>query len=146
MEVLTKNSFITDGFDIQNFNTIKPYLEDLENRILVSVNDLEKWMKDKSTLEEKIYEAQGWLFINKQRAINNEEYKSLFENYNINVLPQIEPYANRLNQKFIQCPYVEQLDENEYFIYTRAVNNSVDIYSEANNKLKATESLKRIYR
>jgi len=142
METLTKHSFITDEFDIQNLDSIKPYFEDLENRILISVTDLEAWMKDKSALEEKIFEGQGWLFINKQQAINNEEYKALFENYNVNVLPQIEPYAHRLNQKFIQCPFVNQLDKKEYFIYTRAAKNSVDIYNEANNKLRAEESLK----
>jgi len=140
--VLTKNSFITDEFDIQNFDTIKPYYEDLENRLLLSVSDLKTWMSDKSTLEEKVFEAQGWLFINMQRHTNNEDYKLLFENYNLNVLPKIKPYAHRLNQKFIQCSYVDQLDENEYFVYLRAVQNSVEIYNEANNKLTATESLK----
>jgi len=142
MEVLTKNSFITEEFDIQNFNSIKPYLESLENRMLLSVNDLELWMKDKSTLEEKIIEGQAWLFINMQRKTNNDSYKSLFENFNVNVLPKVKPYAQRLNQKFIQCTFAEQLDEKENFIYKRAVKNSVEIYNEANNNLKATESLK----
>jgi len=142
MEVLIKNNFIADDFDIQNFESIKPYYEDLENRILVSVNDLEAWMKDKNTLEEKIYEAQGWLFINVQRKTNSDDYKSLFENYNINVLPKIKPYANRLDQKFIECPFVDELDEDEYFIYLRTVKNNVDVYCEANNDLKAAESLR----
>jgi len=142
MEVLTRNNFIADDFDIQNFESIKPYYEDLENRILVSVNDLETWMKDRSALKEKIYEAQGWLFINVQRKTKNDKYKSLFENYNINVLPKINPYAHRLDQKFMECPYVEQLDKSEYFIYLRTVKNNVDIYCEANNDLKAAESLR----
>jgi oligoendopeptidase F len=57
------------------------------------------------------------------------------------IQPKIQPYADALNKKLIQCPFTTELDEKEYFTYLRSVKKSIELFREENITLQAELSV-----
>ena len=59
--------------------------------------------------------------------------------------PHIAPYSNELNIKFVQSPFLKELDNTTYQIYIRGIKKALALYREENIPLQtkiATESQK----
>ncbi|HVZ25068.1 MAG TPA: M3 family oligoendopeptidase, partial [Sediminibacterium sp.] len=46
--------------------------------------------------------------------------------------PRIQPYADQLNRKLIDCAYTDQLDQQKYYTYLRSVKKNIQLFREAN--------------
>ncbi len=124
--------FLKQNSSISKWVDIEPYFQELNQRKLTSVEELEKWMRDRSELEAFVSEELGWRYI---KMTCNTDDKSLLEQYQYfvsEIEPQIAPFSNDLNKKLISSPYVEQLDAEKYRIYLRAVRKSLEIFRESN--------------
>jgi oligoendopeptidase F len=55
--------------------------------------------------------------------------------------PKIKPYAFAINQKLLDCPFKDNLDQKIYFPYLRNVANSVSLFREENIALQSEISL-----
>ncbi|HEY8388674.1 MAG TPA: M3 family oligoendopeptidase, partial [Parasegetibacter sp.] len=51
------------------------------------------------------------------------------------------PYADKLNRKLISSPYVENLDQDLFFTYLRAVKKQIELFREENIPLQAELSV-----
>lgn len=138
-ETLSKN--LLDNIDIQNFETIKPHLEELVNRSVQSKRDLEVWLKNVDEVQSILAEKQGWIFINSQKDTGNADYKALYESFFGQVLPQIAPYFDKINNKLVQSDFVKDLDQDKYFIYLRKIKSQVALYKDENVDLYAKSKL-----
>lgn len=135
METTIATNFISEDFDIQNFDTIKPYFDDLNNRIITSKESLEEWLRDRNRLESKIMEEQGWIYIKLQTSINDKEQKGKYEHYFSEIMPKIAPHHDALNNKLVDCAYLQELDQDKYFIYLRKIKSQVELFEEKNIEL-----------
>lgn len=141
METATISKNLLDNIDIQNFETIKPHLEELVNRSLESKRDLEVWLKNVDEIQSVLAEKQGWIFINSQKDTSNADYKALYESFFGQVLPQIAPYFDKINNKLVQSDFVKELDQDKYFIYLRKIKSQVALYKDENVDLYAKTKL-----
>jgi oligoendopeptidase F len=71
----------------------------------------------------------------------NKELEEAFNFFFIEIQPKIQPYADELNKKFIQCPFTSELDKEKYFTYIRSVKKSIDLYREENIPLQSELSV-----
>ena len=125
-------SFLPENFVITDWNSISSYFEELVERPLPSSADMEKWLKDMSELEAVISEDVSWRHI---RMTCNTEDKKLQENFTffmMEIQPQIQPYADRLNRKLVDSPLTASLDKKKYFTYLRSVKKSIELFREEN--------------
>ena len=51
------------------------------------------------------------------------------------ISPNVAPYAHKLNVKLVSSSYIDQLDDQKYNVYLRAVKNQIKIYREENISL-----------
>ncbi|HVY75230.1 MAG TPA: M3 family oligoendopeptidase [Puia sp.] len=133
--------FLPENFELTDWQSLEPYFIDLEERPLNTPADLEKWLQDMSELEAIISEDVSWRHI---RMTCNTEDKKLQEHFTyfmMEVQPKIQPYADRLNRKFIASPLTASLDQKKYFTYLRSVKKSIELYREENIPLQSELSV-----
>ncbi len=137
--------FLPQEITIDSWAKIETYYKDLEKRSINSIEELKKWLLDRSELEAVLSEDMGWRYIKMTCDTTNEELTKSFTFFVEEIEPNIAPYSNELNKKLVASPYLSQLDEKSYHIYIRGVKKALEIYREENIPLQtklSTESQK----
>lgn len=127
-----KRQFVSEDLVIDSWNKIEPFFKNLLNREISSVKDLERWMLDRFELEAILDENFAWRYIKLQIDTTNKEVAENFDFWIKNIKPKIEPYSNKLNLKFIKNPFLEKLNQEEYRIYIRDLQNEIKIFRKEN--------------
>lgn len=117
------------------WDNISPILDELLSREPQNVQELEHWLKDKSEVEAALEEDFAWRYIRMSCDTANEELVKNFQYFATEIEPKISPAANLLNQKLVASPFIDELDEDKYFVYLRAIKKSLEIYREENVEL-----------
>jgi len=117
------------------WESLSPILDELVKREIHSVEELEKWLKDKSELEAALEEDFAWRYIKMSCDTANENLVKDFQYFATEIEPKISPIANDLNKKFSESPFIDQLDQEKYFVYIRAVKKALELYREENIEL-----------
>lgn len=127
-----KRQFLKSIVSIENWEQLLPYFEDLLKREITSKEDLIHWLEDRSELEAILSEEAGWRYI--RMTINTKDEKAVEAySYFVNEIePQSAPYFNDFNKKFIDSSFVNELDQNEYFIYKRGIQQELALFRQEN--------------
>lgn len=127
-------SYIPQRLQIE-WKNLESILNELLTRPIDNVNELEQWLKDKSELEAALEEDFAWRYIRMSCDTANEELVKNFQYFAMEIEPKISPIANQLNQKFNDSPFIDELDQEKYFVYIRAIRKALEIYREENVEL-----------
>jgi oligoendopeptidase F len=129
-----KRSFLPESLEI-TWQSIEPYFIQLENKTINSVDELEIWLKERSELEAVLEEDFAWRYIRMTCDTRDEKIKQTFEYFATEIEPHLAEYTNKLNEKFLSCTFVEQLDTIKYGIYIRSLKNQFEIFRQENIEL-----------
>jgi oligoendopeptidase F len=127
-----QRNFIKDDFKVTTWELLKPYFEELKERPINTVAELEKWLKDQSELGAVVSEDMAWRYIKMTCDTANTVLRDSFNDFVQNIEPHMAPLNNELNKKLIDCPYKDQLTKEGYKIYLRSVKNSIELFREEN--------------
>lgn len=133
--------FLPEDFVLTDWNGVEPLFQNLEERILDSREALEKWLRDMSELEAVISEDACWRQIRMTCDTENKQLEDAFTYFCMEIQPKIQPYADRLNRKLVECPYTQKLDQNQYFSYLRSVKKRIELFRDENIPLQAELSV-----
>jgi oligoendopeptidase F len=136
-----KHSFLPEVVELKDWQTLEPYFIALRDRQLDSKADLEKWLKDLSELEAFISEDACWRQVRMTCDTENTSLEEAFNFFFLEIQPRIQPYADLLNKKLINCPFTKELDQDTYFTYIRSIKKSIDLFREENIPLQAEVSV-----
>lgn len=142
--IITKKirTYIPQTLEIK-WENLSPVLDELLDRKITNAGELEKWLKDKSEFEAVLEEDFAWRYIKMSCDTANEELVSSFQYFATEIEPKISPVANLLNQKLVDSPFINELDQTKYFVYLRAIKKALEIYREENvalfTKLQITQ-------
>jgi oligoendopeptidase F len=129
----TRN-YIPQDLEIK-WENLAPIFDELLNRHLDTLADLEKWLRDKSELEAALEEDFAWRYIKMSCDTNNEQLVQDFQYFATEIEPKISPIANELNIKLVNHELVDELDPEKYFVYLRGIRKSLEIYRKENIEL-----------
>lgn len=129
--------FVPQDFIVKDWPSLEPFFTELQHRNLATVADLEQWLKDMSELEAIVSEDACWRQIKMTCDTENKELEEAFNYFHLHIQPNLQPVADALNRKLINCPLLEQLDEKKYLTYLRNVRKSIDLFREANIPLQS---------
>ena len=127
-----KRKYVPNNFQISDWNSLKPFFEDLIKRPITSLSELEKLITDCSELSAIISENMAWRYI---KMTCNTQDEALVESYTYfvnEISPNIAPNANEVNKKICSSAFSEQLDPDTYKIYLRGLKNSIELFREKN--------------
>lgn len=114
------------------WENLEPIYKELLDRPINSVEELEKWLHDKSELEAALEEDFAWRYIRMTCDTTSEELLQNFQYFATEIEPKVAPYSNELNKKLVASEYVDQLDGEKYFIFLRAVKKALELFREEN--------------
>jgi oligoendopeptidase F len=129
--------YLPQDFTVTTWEGLESYFKELAERPIGSVADLEKWLKDMSELEAIVSEDACWRQIRMTCDTENKSLEAAFNFFYMEIQPKIQPYADVLNRKLIECPYLSSLDQKKYFTYIRSVKKSIDLFREENIPIQA---------
>ncbi|MFZ1261396.1 MAG: M3 family oligoendopeptidase [Chitinophagaceae bacterium] len=133
--------FLPKDFVVTNWEGLEPYFNNLDQREIKSLTDLEQWLKDASELEAVISEDACWRQIKMTCDTENKELEKSFNFFMMEIQPKIQPYSDKLNKKLVDCPFTKDLDQQKYFTYLRNVKKNIELFREANIPLQAELSV-----
>ena len=125
-------NFLPEDLTITSWEQIQTYFEDLKLRELNSVGALKKWMQDRSELEAVLEEDMAWRYIKMNIDTTDEDLQKSFQFFVEKISPNTAPYDHGFNAKFVESPYLKELDAETYYIYLRSVKNDIKLYREEN--------------
>lgn len=128
---------LPESFAIHSWEDLAPYFDELEQRNITSVQELEKWLQDASELESVISEEACWRQIRMTCDTQDAKLIEAFEFFMTEIQPKIQPVADRLNRKLIESPFAQELDYDRYFTYLRNVRKNIDLFQESNIPIQA---------
>lgn len=124
-------NYIPQDLEIK-WENLSPIFDELLNRKLETLVELEQWLRDKSELEAALEEDFAWRYIRMSCDTNNEKLVQDFQYFATDIEPKISPIANELNIKLVNHELVDELDPEKYFVYLRAIRKSLEIYRKEN--------------
>jgi oligoendopeptidase F len=133
--------FIPADFVVTDWDALEPYFKNLVERPVNNREDLEQWLKDMSELEAIVSEDACWRQIRMTCDTTDKALEEAFTFFCMQIQPQLQPYADKLNRKLIACPFTSELDKDEYFTYLRNVRKSIDLFREENIPVQAELSV-----
>ncbi len=132
-----ERKFIPGNLIVENWEVIEPYFKELLARDIDSKKDLEKWLADMNELDAIINEDFSWRQIRMTCDTTDKKLEESFNFFCMEIHPKIQPYADALNKKLVNSPFVKELDAPTYFTYLRTVKKNIDLFREDNIQLQA---------
>lgn len=129
--------FLPADFTITDWAALEPWFQQLLERPISTVADLEKWIRDTNEIEAVISEDVCWRQIRMTCDTENKTLEEAFTFFMMEIQPKIQPYADKLNRKLVDHPLTAQLDAKKYYTYLRNVRKNIDLFREANIPLQA---------
>ncbi len=134
-------NYLPENFRVTEWNDVEGYFKELTERNLHSKEELEKWLKDISEVEAVISEDACWRQIKMTCDTTDKSLEESFNYFCLQIQPYIQPYADALNKKLINNPFVNELDQEKYFTYLRSVRKNIELFREENIPLQAEVSV-----
>ncbi len=132
MLTIVHRNFLPDQLKVNTWNVIQPYFDDLSNRAINSVKELEKWLKDRSELEAFLSEDLAWRYVKMTCNTLSKDLEDAYLFFVNEIEPQIAPYTDSLNKKLIDSPFCKELHADTYFVYLRGIKKEIEIFNEKN--------------
>ncbi len=130
-----EKKYIPQNLEIK-WENLEPIFTELQNRTINSVTDLEQWLRDRSELEAALEEDFAWRYIHMTCDTANEELLHKFQYFATEIEPKIAPLNNELNEKLMDSPFKDQLNEEKYFILLRGIKKALELFREENIPLQ----------
>ncbi|MEQ9592069.1 MAG: M3 family oligoendopeptidase [Cyclobacteriaceae bacterium] len=125
--------YLPNDFTISNWESLKPYFDQLLEREIESVEDLERWLRDRSELESVIAEDMGWRYIKMTCFTENQDYLKSYQDFVENIQPHIAPVSDLLNKKVISSQFVKLIEGREgYDMMLRNLKKEIELFREVN--------------
>ncbi|MBC7567599.1 MAG: M3 family oligoendopeptidase [Pedobacter sp.] len=126
-----KRNYIPQELEMK-WEMLEPIIGELLARDISNIQELEHWLRDKSELEAALEEDFAWRYIKMSCDTTNESLVKDFQYFATEIEPKISPLANKLNQKFNDNPFTDELDQDKYFVFIRAIKKSIELYRDEN--------------
>lgn len=94
-----------------------------------------------SELEAVISEDACWRQIRMTCDITDKSLEEAFAYFCMEIQPKLQPYADALNKKLLDSPFVKELDQDLYKTYLRNVQKQVKLFREENIPIQAELSV-----
>ncbi len=128
--------FVPNDLDLGDWSKIEPLYRNLLDRPIRSVEDLIRWLNNSSELSAVISEESSRRYIFMTCATDNPDAERAHLFYVEEILPKLKPIGFQLDKKFLDCPYIKDLDQDFYFVLIRSTKNAIELFREENIPLE----------
>ncbi len=123
--------FLPADLKFEVWDDAAAYFDDLQQRAIHTLEELQQWLKDSDELHAAIDETGRWLYIQSTCDTESEEIRTAFQAYAKGFKVKARKVFNELNKRLANHPLKDSLPE-EYAIYLRSVDNQLELFREEN--------------
>ena len=123
-----ENSFIPKGFELNNWNDVLPYFEQLLNREIIDSHGIEKWLFDKSELDSMLEENLAWRYIKMTIDTSDEKAVERYTYFLEEIEPHVSKFQNDLDLKLNSLPGFDLLDFQGAEILRKNIRKDIEIF------------------
>ncbi|MGC6429290.1 MAG: M3 family oligoendopeptidase [Flavobacteriales bacterium] len=127
-----KRKFVDDQLEVDSWEKLEYYFKELIEANISSAEQLEKWLLNRSELEAVIEEEQAWRYIKMNIDTTDSKLSQDFSFWIKEISPKVAPYSHQLNKKVYESEFINELDQEKYFIYLRGLKKAIEIYRDEN--------------
>ncbi len=132
-----ERTFIKGVFEI-TWENLSPIFDELAKRSIGSAAELEQWLRDRSEIDALLEEDFAWRYIRMTCNTADEALLNSFQYFATEIEPNVAPLNDQLNRKFIESPFLAQLDQTKYAILIRGTKKALELFREENIPLQTT--------
>lgn len=136
---MTTTKVYIEKYDFKDNAKVEDQFKSLLERELTSVEVLEHWLKEVSDFQDAIQEATDGHYIDFQANSEDKAAKEAFEYDQEEIEPLIKRYQAKLDEKFMNSKWREDLSEADYSRFIRSKQNALDLFNENNVELEVEE-------
>ena len=134
--------YLPEDFEVSSWSQLLPHYEELLQREIHSVEDLEQWILDRSELDAVVSEDFSWRYIKVTVDSRDDDAANLYQLAVEELAPNVTAFENDLNRKLVKNPFLDQLELEKYFTHLRGVKNGVRLFRKENVRLAKEIQLK----
>lgn len=134
MKTITRNprKYIAEDLLVKTWQDVVSYYSELSDRNIQNKEELLKWIADRSEIDAAIDEESRWRYIRQTCDTESVEYKTDYENFIQDIMPNWMTVGNTLNKKLASSPYLKELDQDRFHVYLRQLEAQLKIFREEN--------------
>ena len=132
-----ERTYIKGVFEI-TWENLSPIFDELAKRSIGSAAELEQWLRDRSEIDALLEEDFAWRYIRMTCNTADEALLNSFQYFATEIEPNVAPLNDQLNRKFIESPFLAQLDQTKYAILIRGTKKALELFREENIPLQTT--------
>jgi oligoendopeptidase F len=132
-----KRQFLNEDLNIQSWEDLKSYFDDLLAREIDSKEKFERWLNDRSELDAVLEEDLAWRYIRMSIETNNDELASAYTFFVTKIQPELAPLDDALNRKFMDSTFRHDYTDSAHQIYFRSIETQVNLFQEKNVPIEA---------
>jgi oligoendopeptidase F len=147
MKILSKvphwfaRSYVPETLDFSSWENIRPLFEQLEQRNLLTLEELEDWLRRRSELLDVIGEEGTMRYIRMTCDTESQEFQKSYFFFLEEISEKVKAADYRLKKQFLTSPMRTHLPREKYYVLDRSFQNDVDLFRQENIPLE-TEELK----
>jgi oligoendopeptidase F len=132
-------TFLAEGVDSADWSSLERFFDELQERRIRSVADLQAWLEDYSEVFVAVSEAASIRFIHTTEMTDKKEYQDAYAAFLENVEPRVKLAQFNLNRKFVESEFRALLPRERYGLLERKIENSVRLFRASNVELEKEE-------
>ena len=132
--------FVAGDAVLDSWSTIEPYFDKLRDRPVDTVEALTQWLIDYSELVAAVYEVGTDRRVKMTCRTDDAERKAAFLDFIENIEPKCKPRCHELNVKFTQSPAAGDLPPDRFYVLSRSIRASVELFREENVALETEDA------
>jgi oligoendopeptidase F len=141
LPVYQKRVFVPEEADLTDLATVVGLYEKLEKEAITSLQDLERWLLERSEVDAALSQAGSILYIRMTCKTDDPTIAGAYTKFVETIPPAVEPINDRLNQKYVSVRERFALDPKRYQVYDRAIKTNIELFVEKNVPLQTKVAL-----
>ncbi|MBF0331852.1 MAG: M3 family oligoendopeptidase [Candidatus Omnitrophica bacterium] len=134
-------TFLSQDAVLTDVKAVAAIYEKLLAREVVSVQELEQWMLDRSELDAALSQAGSILYIEMTCATDDPVKSKAYQDFIEQIEPVVKPLAHRLNERLLALNGQYPLDPVRYEVHLRSARAAVELFVEKNVPIETQISL-----
>lgn len=130
--VRLQTRFVPSDINYSDPDSVVKLFRMLEQREPASIDEFEKWIRDFSELESVLHEELAWRYIKSSCNTADENAEAAYDFFVSEIEPLTAPWFQKLHQKLLASPFINQLDAEEYYVFLRGIKTDISLYREEN--------------
>lgn len=139
-------SFADSSTTLDNWSKFESYLDELLEREIQTEEELLQWFHDENEVRAIYFDERSRANVNLRRDSRNASFKEKYDFINKEIVPKMEVYSNKANEKLVKTDAFTQLKNKDYKVYKNSILSSLEIFNEENIALhQETKELSNEY-